>query len=304
MSDNSLNLTLSAYSEEKILEAIKPYLTSQPHVELPAGDDCSIINTESSQVLFKTDSIVETRHFEPQSDPQLVGRKALARPLSDIAAMGGTPLSALITLASPPHHQLQYITDIYQGIDKLAKEFNVSLSGGETVSLPEQNSLLISVTLLGKANPKNSPKRSSGKPGDIIFVTGQLGNSYKSQHHFTFTPRIKEGQSLAPYVNSMMDLSDGLGSDLPRLAKASQCGFDLEKTKIPIREEANLQQAITEGEDYELLGTASDENWEQIKNGWDHKFPKTEITAIGQLTEDKSDYPSWLQKGWDHFEQI
>ncbi|HSI83778.1 MAG TPA: thiamine-phosphate kinase, partial [Candidatus Methylacidiphilales bacterium] len=200
-----------------------------------AGDDCAVLQgcgcggedgpesvTSSRFLLFKTDIVVEDVHFTAKASPRLVGRKALNRAVSDIAAMGGRPGAALVTLGLPPETSISRLRALYQGLNDAAKTSGVALAGGETTRSPR---LFLNVALLGETRGHSPVLRSTAQPGDLIWVTGRLGATQKKKH-LTFTPRLAEGEFLAShgFATSMMDISDGLGKDLPRLARASHLG--------------------------------------------------------------------------------
>jgi thiamine-monophosphate kinase len=177
----------------------------------------------SEQVLFKTDAIVEGVHFTCETPPEKIGRKALARCLSDVAAMGGKPVSAVVTLALPTDFEVTRVEKIYEGLNQLAAEYGVAIVGGETTTNPER--VLISIALLGTVSRGRALLRSGAKAGDAIFVTGQLGGSLRGRH-LDFEPRLAEARWLAENfaIHSMIDVSDGLASDLRHVLKASRVG--------------------------------------------------------------------------------
>jgi thiamine-monophosphate kinase len=166
----------------------------------------------------------------------------------------------------------------------------------------QKHGIAVSVALTGSIEKKNLLLRSGGKPGDAVFVTGVLGGTQAS-HHLDFIPRLAEGRWLAKNArpNAMMDLSDGLGTDLPRLAQASGCGFEVDFNRIPKRRGASIRQALCDGEDYELLFTLSPRKLRLLLEAWPKAFPKTRLSQIGTLTSPKTSPANWPQ-GWDHFE--
>ena len=249
---------------------------------------------------MKTDCIAEGIHFLRAQDPVRVGWKALCRPLSDIAAMGGVPAHALITIFSPPDLDPQYWVDFYKGIRKAARKFGVGIAGGEMSRQPQ--GIAVSVAMTGVAPGGRFVRRSGGRPGDLLFVTGRLGGSL-SGHHLDFVPRLKEGRWLAGAARAMamMDLSDGLGSDLPRLARASGCGFEVDLALLPRRTGSGTRAALTDGEDYELLLAVPPRRAAALLKTWKKAFPRTLLTRIGKLTRPGSCPPDW-PGGWDHWE--
>jgi thiamine-monophosphate kinase len=145
--------------------------------------------------------------------------------------------------------------------------------------------MFISVTLTGEVSRHFCVFRSGGKAGDLLFVTGRLGGSARGRH-LTFEPRVEEGHWLARHfqVHAMMDLSDGLGADLPRLARASGCGYRLDEAELPLNADCGVSQGVSDGEDYELLFALSPREAERLRIMWPRKFPGLELTEIGELT--------------------
>jgi len=263
------------------------------------GDDCAVVRTTRGPGLLKTDCVVEDVHFLRSQDPARVGWKALCRPLSDIAAMGGVPGQALVTVISPPDLDPAYWQAFYRGIRKAARRFGVAIAGGETSRQPQ--GIAVSVALTGSMDGVKPVLRSGGQAGDRLFVTGRLGGS-AAGHHLDFLPRLAEGRWLAGSAgaSAMMDLSDGLGSDLPRLARASGCGFRVDLAQLPLRPGVTAHQALTDGEDYELL-FALPSRKAALLAGW--PFPNTPLTWIGELSPPGEVPDSW-PGGWDHFSVV
>lgn len=296
--------TLADWGEAKLLELLtKDWPRSvSGHLKVGVGDDCAVLpgGHGEGDLLFKTDAIVEGVHFLPSAAPSLIGRKALARNVSDIAAMGGQPWCALITLAAPPQTPAARIRALYTGLQRLGKQTGVLLVGGETVRAPK---LLLSIALLGRMPRRVRPVlRSTAKAGHAILVTGRLGATQK-RHHLTFEPRLPAGQWLARHglASAMMDLSDGLGADLPKLASASKLGFQVDLDALPRRRGASVEQALHDGEDYELLFTASTRQVKQIRATW--PFRDLPLTQIGRLTKKAlaATAPWEHRGGYDHF---
>lgn len=219
------------------------------------GDDTAVLPFSATEdMLLTTDMTVEGTHFTKGTPPELIGRKALARNLSDIAAMGATPAYAVISLGLPKISNTTDVKKIYQGINALAKVYRVSIVGGDTV---KSDKLVINIALLGKVTKGKAILRSGAKPGDQIFVTGPLGGSFKSGRHLTFTPRLKEAQYLMKKFRptAMIDVSDGLAGDLGHILKESKVGAILDAQRIPLHPNADLKAGLYDGEDFELLFT-------------------------------------------------
>ena len=266
------------------------------------GDDCAVLRGEGKDhfLLFKTDAVVEGVHFTRETPAALVGRKALARALSDLAAMGGRPVAGLVTLGVREGESPRRLRAIYSGLERMAKKFSVDLAGGETTRAKQ---LFLSVALLGECRGNRPVLRSGAGSGDLIFVTGKLGAT-RARHHLTFTPRLSEGEWLARhcFATAMMDLSDGLGADLPRLAAASKLDIQLEEDLIPRAKGANLAAALNDGEDYELLFTVKAARAETLKKVWPFATP---LHCIGSMRSRRR-VPAGshlVAHGFDHFKQ-
>ncbi len=262
------------------------------------GDDCAVVDEGGEMLrLLKTDALVEGVHFLRDADPKAVGWKAVARVVSDFAAMGGTGEHFLVTLALPGSMEIAWIEDFYRGMGECLTRYGASLAGGETSRVPEGSAAVISVAATGSVARGKVVMRSGGRPGDVIWVTGRLGGSLAGKH-LTFSPRVEEGRWIAGHLRptTMMDLSDGLAKDLPRLAKSSGCGFRLDRAAIPISEGCSVEQALGDGEDFELLFTAPPD---VAREGWGEMFPGLELTRIGELVPETEGEN--LKGGWDHF---
>jgi thiamine-monophosphate kinase len=294
--------TIADIGEDALIDRLTRDLPMGDEVIAGPGDDCAILQSASADHydLLKTDCIIEGTHFLPDTPPAAIGWKAMARAISDIGAMGGQPRHALITLLIHGTRTVDYAEQIYQGLRRAAEKFHISIVGGETSAATQTT---ISITLTGQVEKSACITRSGGHPGDLIYVTGTLGDSFKSGHHLDFTPRLSEANWLAQNhpPHAMMDLSDGLAKDLPRLATASNCGYWIDPEKIPLTEGATLQQAIGEGEDYELLFTAPAAISGQIESAWPKNFPKLKLTQIGMLIANPADNTP-LKGGWEHFQ--
>jgi thiamine-monophosphate kinase len=251
-----ISQTVSTLGEFGLIERLKKIVPASKDVILSIGDDTAVLPLSKEKYqLLTTDMMVENVHFTKAMNPFAIGHKALACNISDIASMGGYPTVAVVSLGVPKNCPVSFIENIYKGMAKLAKQFDVSIVGGDTV---KSEAIVINVALLGEVKKKHLVTRSGAKPGDWIFVTGPLGGSFQSGRHLTFTPRVKEAEFLVRQVgpSAMMDISDGLAGDLNHILKASGVGAQLLEDAIPKNIGASLQQALTDGEDYELLFTA------------------------------------------------
>jgi len=267
-----------------------------------AGDDCAVVESPErrTSLVLKTDCVVEKIHFSPAADPILVGWKAMMRPLSDFAAISAVPQFALITLIVPAARSTSWVKKLYRGLRRAAARFDVSVVGGETSAT--RGPAAISVSVAGYVEKDRWISRSGGKKGDDLFVTGRLGGSLRGKH-LRFVPRITESRWLTKNfrVRAMMDLSDGLGADLPRLAKASKLGFEIDREKLPLARGAKIDNAISDGEDYELLFAIPPRNRESLQREWKQKFPKLRLTRIGSLNRKSQIANRKLPRGYVHF---
>lgn len=288
---------LSSLGEKAILERLLRQLTSQAPMLIGPGDDCAVVpRCEQWDTLLKTDVVVESVHFLRDTEPERVGHKALARAVSDIAAMGGIPEHALVTLLMHPQRSVEYAEGIYRGLNRCAARYGLSVAGGETSSLP-YDGIVINIALTGRVEHGQAILRSGGHPGDIICVSGPLGGSFPSGHHLDFLPRTELARAFmekGPRPTAMMDISDGLGADLPRLAAACNCGFRLDMAAIPCNPGCTVEQAIQDGEDYELLFTLAPPDFATLST---HSLP-VRIYPVGILSTDAS---APLPAGWQHF---
>ncbi len=301
--------TISHIKEDALIQQLTDDITTFPEVLVGIGDDCAVIEkTENEHTLLKTDTVVENVHFTPGEDPERVGWKAAARVVSDFATMGGKPEALMVTIILPPDTEQDWIQKVYNGLKTVARKFGCSIVGGETSSSPLGSPKIISISGTGTVDSHNLTLRSGGKPTDLIYVTGTLGGSIRGKH-LDFTPRVKEGLWLARHIKptAMMDLSDGIAKDLPRLCKSSRCGFEIFKSRIPANKNCTADQALRDGEDYELLFTIPEESQQELESSWQKYFPDLLLTHIGHLAEKKPEQETkTLQKlegGWDHFQR-
>ncbi|HSY74107.1 MAG TPA: thiamine-phosphate kinase [Dongiaceae bacterium] len=308
-------------NEFELIAKLTKSLPTNENVLIGAGDDCAVLDfgLPEKLFLFKTDAIVEGIHFTRETPPEKIGRKALARCLSDIAATAGTPTVALVTIALPENFDAEFVAKIYDGLNALAEKFGVAIGGGETTTNPGR--ILISIALLGTVPRGKQALRSGAKVGDAIFVTGELGGSL-AEKHLEFEPRLAEARWLAEHfpVHAMIDLSDGLAGDLRHVLKASGVGAELLKTAVPISRDAKLAArksssakpafaaALTDGEDFELLLTVASNGAVKLLDAWKRKFPKLKLSCIGKivsgdgiLIRDKSGSHKLNANGYVHF---
>lgn len=295
-------MKLRQVGEDRLLSRLLPSLGKNRNVVVGAGDDCAVVKPPGGDelLLLKTDCVVEKIHFESSTDPAQVGWKAMMRPLSDFAAMSGLPQFALITLIVPGARSTSWVAQLYRGLNRAARKFDVAIVGGETSNT--RGAAAISVTVVGCVEKQRLVLRSGGKVGDDLFVTGRLGGSIRGRH-LNFVPRIEESRWLTKNfrVHAMIDLSDGLGADLPRLAQASKAGYKIEIDSLPLAPGAKIDNAINDGEDFELLFAISPRDRKRLQRNWSKKFRKVSLTRIGSLTHLSSFIPHPFFRGYVHF---
>jgi len=261
------------------------YIAKKFHTKKPIvrgiGDDAAVMDyAPGKYLLFATDMIAEGVHFTAKATPFEIGWKAMAVNISDIAAMGGIPKYALISVGIPRTKDAKFLKEITRGIEKISKKFGIDIIGGDT---NRSGKTVINVTLIGEVEKKYLVTRFGAKPGDLIFVTGALGEG--KAKHLKFLPRVKVARILVKNfkINSMIDLSDGLQMDLNRLAAASKVGSSVYKSLIPLSDKSlPLERAISSGEDFELLFTASIKESKRIikRMGKKDDLP---VTLIGEV---------------------
>lgn len=249
------------------------------------GDDAAVVKwTKDKYLLLTCDMLVEGVHFRPDTaTPYQIGRKALARNVSDIAAMGGVPRYALVSVGIRPGTTLDFADRLYRGITDIARKFGINIVGGDTT---RSRKLVIDISLTGEVEKNNLALRSTARPQDMIFVTGAIGGSAKGRH-LDFMPRLVEARQLVKdfRINSMIDISDGLLLDLWRILDASKVGARLYEKLVPLSKEAgSFKRAASEGEDFELLFTMGRKEAERfLKTGL--KKSETPVTLIGHVTD-------------------
>ncbi len=198
--------TLADIGEDNLIRKLMRGVKLDSDVIAGAGDDCAVVrSTKNEHTLLKTDALVQDVHFTLETPPKLIGRKAIARVVSDFAAMGGTPRHAMITLVAPPSMEVKFLTEIYRGMRAIAKQYGINIVGGET---SRGLVLMLSISMTGTVPSKRWLSRSEGKAGDVLLVTGRLGGSIKGKH-LKFEPRLEEGRWLSEnaHPHAIMDIS-------------------------------------------------------------------------------------------------
>ena len=279
--------------EEEVISQIKEIIKiKNNNVVVGPGDDAAVVSYNRKEYLIlTTDCVVEEVHFNRKKTPLfLIARKAISVNLSDIAAMGGIPLYALVSIGLHKAPTQKDISQIIKGLQYMADRFSFDIVGG---NLTKSDKLFIDVSMAGKVEKKYLKLRSGAKPGDLIYVTGTLGGS-RLKKHLTFIPRIRESREIIKRVpvSAMMDISDGLSTDLIRLAQASGTGFKIHLDKIPVSNDAlkiskeregAIQHALNDGEDYELVFTVPVKH----KNKVPVKINSVPLTCIGEIVKEK-----------------
>jgi thiamine-monophosphate kinase len=252
------------------------------------GDDCAVVQAPRNQdLLFTTDFSIEGVHFKRNSPAEQIGHRAVARSLSDIAAMGGRPLYCLVSLALADWTDQYWIDGFYRGANKMLRATQTQLAGGD---ISHAKQLVLDIMICGAVAKGKALRRNGAKFGDSIYVSGPLGGW---RHKYDITPRLEIGRKLIGKANSCMDISDGLALDLHRLCRTS--GVAAEIDWVPLLDGATIEQALHDGEDYELLYTAR---------------PKRRVPGIciGTITEGKPGALFYRGKklaplGYDHLQQ-
>ena len=309
-----------------MISRIRSRASRRRGVAVGIGDDCAILKIPPGhEALVTTDFSLEGVHFRREWHPaEVVGHRCLARGLSDMAAMGGTPLAAFLSLALPQDLPQAWVDQFLKGLLKLADAFSVSLAGGDTAQSPD--GVLADIVLVGSAPKGKAIRRSGARAGDRIYVTGVLGGSAATlkllfsgrklrpaefPRHFHPTPRIEAGRLLLEegLASAMIDLSDGLSTDLAHICEESGVGAEVEATAIPCAiigkpaREVDLRFALHGGEDYELLFTTP--RGKRVPT----RIAGVPVTQIGHITRGKQVFlvsregvgSELRAQGWEHF---
>lgn len=276
--------SVAALGEEKLIAAIRRWLgTVSPRAPFGIGDDCAVLPASRGRQLITVDPVIYRQHFDDQVPPRAVGAKLLKRNLSDLAAMGGRPTAAVLALTLDARVSLRWLEQFYRGLAECARRHRVPVVGGDIAQA--DGIVAASLTLLGEPVGDRIATRTGARIGDAIYVTGTLGRSLPSGHHFKFAPRLAEGAWLSrrEEIRAMMDVSDGLAKDLHALTPPG-AEPALQADALPRRSGADVRGALTDGEDYELaFALASHANHANFERAWAHAFPRTRLTCIGKF---------------------
>lgn len=261
-----------------------------PAVRVGIGDDAAVLDWPAERpCLVTTDMLMEGVDFTWETaSPELVGRKSLAVNLSDIAAMGGRPVAAFVSVCLTQGRGEELARRLYGGLFELAQEYQVAIAGGDTNSWA--GPLVVNITVLGEPVAGEPLLRSGARPGDWLCVTGELGGSLAGRH-LTFSPRLREVETILQRARptAMIDISDGLAADLHHILESSGVGARVEAGRLPLSpdiarlssDKSPLDRALSDGEDFELLFTISPAEGETLLAGWSDATP---LTRIGEIT--------------------
>jgi thiamine-monophosphate kinase len=327
-------------TEDQLVAAVAKVLSGEaPGVVVGVGDDAAVVEPGSGSMVVTTDMLLEGVHFELGAiAPADLGAKSIVVNVSDVAAMGGSPRYAVVSLGLPPTVETAWVMELYGGMRAACDEYALSLVGGDT---NRGEAVTIAVTVIGEVPRGAAVTRDGARPGDLIAVTGSLGAAAGGLLLSRLHPsrlgralgepwgrallealhrpaaRVGEGQTLAQAgATAMMDLSDGLAKDLSRLCAASGCGARLRVDQVPVSEDLRaaagvlgvdpVELALSGGEDYELLATLDATSFDRAREELRERFGVT-LTEVGVIIEDglvaaTPDGERRLEpRGWDHF---
>lgn len=346
MFDNSDRTELSQLGEFGLIQHLTQHFENQQKSTLlGVGDDAALIKMGSEIAVWSTDIMLEGVHFDLSYTPlKHLGYKAIATNVSDVCAMNGKATQVLVSVALSNRFSLEAIEELYLGMKIACDKYQVDLVGGDTST--SRSGLVINVTVLGEVDSKNITKRSGAKPGDLLVVSGDLGGAYMGLQilerekkvfidHPNMQPDLEPydyivGRQLKPEARvdiietlnelniiptSMMDISDGVASEVFHLGKASKVGFDVYENKLPIDSQTmetamtfNLNPSIVAlngGEDYELLMTIDQKHYDQLKNHMDFTIigHATAMEGKHRLHTNAGNVFDIKAQGWQHFKQ-
>ncbi|MFH0855532.1 MAG: thiamine-phosphate kinase [Candidatus Omnitrophota bacterium] len=263
-----------------LIERFRNRIKTGPTVVKASGDDCAVLKLDKSNYqLFTCDMLIEGVDFTLKDDPYLIGRKAIAVSISDIASCSGEPRHCVISCGFPGNASVGFVDRLFKGMLDISRKYKVNIVGGD---LSRSAKVIIDVSMLGRVKKKCLTLRSGAKAGDIIFATGSFGGSISGKH-LKFNPRLKEARYLARNVkvNSMIDVSDGLAQDLGHILGQSKVGAVIYESLVPLSKEATgFRDALNSGEEFELLFTLSRPQAKRLLKNPDY-------SPIGEIIEKK-----------------
>lgn len=279
-------MSLQKIGEFALISALSKSLSLSKNVIKGIGDDTAVLPLNKSKyLLLTTDMLVQDVHFTRKAAPEMIGHKALACNISDIAAMGGMPTHAVVSIGLSKHCSTEFVKKVYAGINSLARNFQVGIVGGDTVRARQ---FVINIALLGEVEKKNLVLRSGAGDGDWIWVTGPLGRAWKTDKHLSFTPRVAEARFLVSRFkpSAMIDVSDGLAGDLGHILEQSRVGAVLFDDQLPLNKGASLRDALYDGEDFELAFTMNPAKAKKLME-WQERKQRWFFYPIGRITNSK-----------------
>lgn len=306
---------------QRIAEATRTMTRRWSQVLLGPGDDCAAVqvrnvagsgraaaaagSTDGGVALLTVDQVVEGCHFTPGTPVDLIARKAVARSISDIAAMGGTPTWTLAAGVLP--EGFAHAADLTDGLHRWGEHWRAPVVGGDIAMSPRGTPLVLAVTAGGEPHPRRGVVRRAGAcPGDDVWVSGRFGGSFAEGWHLSFEPRLREAAALCDRLgerlHAMIDVSDGLGRDAGRIAEAGGVRIEIDGAAVPRRAGASVMSALQDGEDYELcfvVEAGAMKGIDQIEG--------TMLTRIGRVVEGRGCVVRLAEgdvdardMGWDH----
>lgn len=332
-------MNLKHFGEFKFIDLIAPLCSLRKEGVIKGiGDDCAVVELDNSRyLLVTTDLMIERIHFSKSfMSPEALGRKALSINVSDIAACGGVPRDAFISIAVPEDLDIEYLQDFYRGIRQIALEHEVNVLGGDTTG--SKADLVINITLTGVVKKTELLLRNNAKSGDLICITGTLGDSSAGlailqsnaslphaiesrliNAHCDPRAQVLEGRLLAQSgaCNAAIDISDGLSSDLAHICKQSDVGATIYESKLPMSDELKAASkalnsnasnfALNGGEDYVLMAAVKLSQFVRLQTAFQENG--SEIYAVGEFTDngemkivlESGEVKDLVRKGWDHF---
>jgi thiamine-monophosphate kinase len=306
-------------SEFALIDWIRQHSTENPgHITTGIGDDMAVIQLGSEELLITTDILLEDVHFDlARAELSQVGYKAMACSLSDCAAMASVPVAAVVAVALPNSMTMAQAQQLHQGLSLAADKYNCPIIGGDTTSWNKP--LVVNVTMLSRCTNNKPVLRCGAQLGDTIMVTGLLGGSLAGRH-LCFAPRIAEAQKLAhrAKLHAMIDLSDGLSSDLMHICKESNVSAIVDADAVPVSDAAQktsdpLAAALSDGEDFELLFCVNPADADKLLKQWPGQS-EVLLTQIGKITKPQKEPTVSLRRtdgtieplrctGWEHFRE-
>jgi thiamine-monophosphate kinase len=327
---------VTIYDEFAFIDRIKPNKIHNQQLITGIGDDAALVGLpQDMDQIICLDTMVEKVHFTSETmTPKQIGYKALAVNISDIAAMGGVPAYYLVSIAIPNTWSQEDVVSIYGGMQELSEAYRIDLIGGDTVSSP--GPLMVSVTVIGYVEKGKKLLRSNANPGDVVFITGTVGDSsagldlllqhgqkhsyhqneiYLTERHQLPSPRVDIGRYLAKLERvSLNDISDGVASEANEIAKASSVNIYIEEHNIPLskqilqyNEHKAIEYALYGGEDFELIGTMSPTDWDSFQHRMEER--NIRVTKVGRVVKgegevylsQKGSLTLLEKKGYNHF---